>query len=259
VLAGSLSPLVLGREEVHVWCGGLLLTSEELAQCAAVLSPDERARAARLDFQRDRDRYVAGRGQLRMLAGRYLGIEPSVVAFVYGPQGKPALRGPGRGSHVEGPAGAESPAGYPLEFNVAHSQDVVLYAFCLGSRIGVDVEHVRPMSDQDAFASQFFSPAERRLLMSLDGSQRAEGFFTIWACKEAILKAIGSGLTRPINQTEVSIDGPGSVQVLSVDGVRAEAANWRLHTFEPEPGFRAALAVQGNNWRLVFLELERQP
>jgi 4'-phosphopantetheinyl transferase len=173
-----------------------------------------------------------------MLLGRYLRLEPSDVAFVYGLQGKPALAVP--------------QPDFPLSFNLSHSEDVVAYAFALNRRIGVDIERVRSLPDAGAFATQFFSPSEREVLAGLHGDRKARAFFAIWTGKEALLKAIGSGLTRPMNQTVISLDKEGSVEVGSVDGGSAEAANWRLHSFAPAPGFRGSLAVEGRDWKLIY-------
>lgn len=244
-MAGSpLSGLVEG--EVHVWSARLDLPTESQAQCASILSEDERARADRFYSRRDRDRYIAGRGQLRILLGKYIDLEPAHFRFSYGRQGKPALISPA------------TPA--PFEFNVSHSRDLALYAFCLERRVGVDVEYIRHMPDEDSLARRFFSASESRGLASHSGADKTDLFFRIWTCKEALLKATGSGLTRPMDETEVTFEGTGvaardSVRLVRVDGDRAGAAAWQVQTFEPAPGFRGALAVEALGWRVIFRQL----
>jgi 4'-phosphopantetheinyl transferase len=231
-------PFALAGDEVHVWVAGLQHPIESLNLFAASLSEEEASRARRFVFERDRDRYVAARGQLRRLLGDYLGLGPGEIVLAYGPHGKPELAAPHAGSR--------------LQFNLSHSRDLVLYAFCPGRRVGIDVEWVRPMPDQEDFARQFFSPRERELLSMRSGSDRTAAFFVIWTCKESLLKATGSGLTKPIDRTEVALERDGAVRLVMLDGSEAESAAWQLVTFEPAPGFRGSLAVEGSGARIVF-------
>jgi 4'-phosphopantetheinyl transferase len=230
-------PASLSEGEVHVWCLSLDRPPEETALFFSLLSGDERARAERFSFEEHRDQFAVGRGLLRDLLSGYLGEAPSRIAFAYGPQGKPAL------------AGAKG--GRSVEFNLSHSGDMAVYAFSRGRRLGIDVERVRPMPDENHFADRFFSPAESSLVRSLSGGRKLAAFFTIWTCKEAILKASGDGLARHLNQTEVLLSEGRPVQLTRVDGDSDRAALWRLKTFAPVPGYRAALAAEGQDWEFV--------
>jgi 4'-phosphopantetheinyl transferase len=223
--------------EVHVWCLSLDRPPDETALLFSLLSRDEKARAERFTFQEHRDQYAVGRGLLRTLLSGYLGEEPSRIAFAYGPQGKPSLAGADGGSSVE--------------FNLSHSGGAAVYAFSRGRRLGIDVERVRPFPDEEAFADRFFSPAESSLVRSLSEGRKQAAFFTIWTCKEAILKALGDGLARHLSQTEVLLSEGRPVQLARIDGDPARAALWRLKTFAPVPGYRAALAAEGQDWEFV--------
>jgi len=228
----------LSSAEVHVWCASLERPPDGLAGLFSLLSPDERARAQRFYFERDRNRYVVGRGILRTLLGSYLAERPARIEFSYGPHGKPALALAGREKL--------------LEFNLSHSGNLAVYAFSWGRRLGIDLEFVRPMPDEDSFADRFFSMDECALVRSLSGERKLSAFFTIWTCKEAILKADGDGLTKPLNQTEVRLSDGGEVRLMAVDGDPNQAALWRLQTFIPVPGFKAALAAEAGDWQLVL-------
>jgi 4'-phosphopantetheinyl transferase len=223
---------------VHVWCLPLSRAPEEIAALFSLLSPDERARAERYSFEKHRNQYVAGRGLLRTLLGGYLGEEPSRIAFAYGPQGKPALAAGGQRTS--------------LDFNLSHSGDIAVYAFSRGRRLGIDLERVRPMADGDRFADRFFAPAESSLVRSLSGESKLAAFFTIWTCREAILKASGDGLAKSMSQTEVLLPEGGPVQLVRVGGDTEQAALWRLETFSPAAGYQAALAVEGRDWEFVL-------
>src|SRR5277367_1195935 len=116
VTAWDAAPINLGlrEREVHVWRVPLERSASDLRQLRGILSTDETIRADRFYFQRDRDAFVAARGTLRQLLGRYLGCAPGEIAFDYGPYGKPHLRG--------------APPGLSLDFNVSHSHGLALMA-----------------------------------------------------------------------------------------------------------------------------------
>ncbi len=94
----------LAAEEIHIWQATLDVGSDQAERCPELLSEDERARAARFHFERDRVRYIAGRAQLRMLLAEYVDAEPEELAFRYGENGKPALATPARTSTSRTPA-----------------------------------------------------------------------------------------------------------------------------------------------------------
>src|SRR5207237_3516582 len=108
-----------------------------------LVSADERARAARFSFERDRRRYIVARARLRQLVGERLGAAPESLQFVYKPHGKPAL--------------ARRPGQRDLRFNVSHCGALAAYAFAEGREVGVDIEEVRQLPDADDVAMRFFS------------------------------------------------------------------------------------------------------
>nr|AFB69907.1 PPTase7 [uncultured bacterium] len=196
--------LVLVRLEAE------LAATHELARC---LSQDQRVRAGRLVFERDRRRFMIGRARLRHLLAVRLGTCAELVELDYGPQGKPSLAG--------GFAASD------LRFNVSHCGDVALYAFSRCREIGVDVEAVREMPDADDIVERFFSPRERAAYRRLPARERPRGFFRCWTRKEAFIKALGSGLAYPLPDFD-STPAP---------------RGWSLRSFVPGPGLVGAVAV----------------
>jgi 4'-phosphopantetheinyl transferase len=144
----------------------------------ALLSPEERERAARFRFETDRRRFIACRAAVRRLLGAELGRPPESLTFVYGPHGKPALSGE-----------------TSLRFNVAHSGPLALLALTDGIELGVDIEAIRPDLATSEVAATVFTGAERAQLL---GPNRVDRFFQLWTRKEAYLKAIGEGFASPI-------------------------------------------------------------
>jgi 4'-phosphopantetheinyl transferase len=213
-----------------VWHASLEPGPDRLRELAATLSADESDRAARFRFDRDRRRFVAARGILREILGSLLGHDPAALLFVYGPQGKPALRA--------GSVGGE------VFFNVAHSSDRGAFAVAAVPGIGVDVEVVRPVPDAGSIARRFFSREECAAIAALPAPLRLHAFFCCWTRKEAYVKALGEGLSHPLDGFAVSVAPGGQARLLHADGSIEGVAGWRLHDLSDLPAFACALAVR---------------
>ena len=221
----------LAESAIHIWVASLEMAYQEIDGLFTILSPDEKTRAGRFYFDRDRNRFIAGRGILRRLISIYLDENPSRVEFVCGETGKPALK-----------AGLQ---GKTLKFNLSHSNDLALYVFSWDYKVGIDIEYIHSMPNMDDFAEKFFSARETELINSLRGEEKDAAFFKLWTCKEALLKANGSGLTMPLSHMEIFLDADGSAALNSIGGDRAQASRWHLEAFNPAQGYQAALAVEG--------------
>src|SRR5580704_12029589 len=180
------APLSLPEDEVQLWRIDLEAVGADESRWRKTLSPDELDRASRFHFPRDRQRFAASRSQLRILLAGYLGIDPAAVSFSYSEKGKPSL--------------GAAHAGSNLQFNISHSGGVTLLAFARGREIGVDVEQLRSDFEVEAIARRFFSPSEQRQLAALPAEKSVDAFFRCWTRKEAYIKAIGDGLSLPLDQ-----------------------------------------------------------
>ena len=216
----------LSSGDVHVWQAGLDVSPVHLTFYESLLANDEKERAERFLFERDMNQYIAGRGILRVLLGRYLKKPPLGINISYSDYGKPHL------------------PSSELQFNLAHSGDMALYAFCLGDAIGVDVEVERELSDTLAIAERFFSPAERATLKSLPQEQQIPAFFRCWSRKEAFIKAVGEGLSYPLDAFDVTLTSSDPPRLLSIHGSAEEARAWSLYALSLPPGFHGALMVK---------------
>lgn len=171
--------LTLARGEIHLWRAQLDQQVADLDQFNPILSEDEKMRAARYRFEKDRRSFTLRRSLLRLILGRYLEIEPARLQFSYGHWGKPALAHPRDGN---------------LHFNLSHSDGVALYAVTHDGAVGVDIERVRVIQEARQIADRFFSPQEVAAWLSLPGDEQPESFLRHWSRKEACLKATGRGL-----------------------------------------------------------------
>jgi 4'-phosphopantetheinyl transferase len=203
------------------------------AAAAAVLSKDELERANRFVFQRDRDRFIVARAGLRRLLAQRLGLAANAIRFEYGVHGKPFLAN-------------ESDVGN-LRFNVSHSHDMAIYAFTHGRDIGVDIEAVREVRDNDDIAAHCFSADENRMYSLLDIDERSQGFFNCWTRKEAFIKAIGDGLHYPLDSFAVSLRPDEPARILRVGDKFGKDCGWQLYSFSPVRGFVSAIVVEHTN------------
>ncbi len=224
--------LALAATELHVWRVALDQPYTVVAHLRASLSADEQVRADRFHFDRDRRRYIVARGGLRSIIGRYLDLPPGRLMFEYGPYGKPRL----------------SPAlGQPeLHFNVTHSHELAVYAITRALEVGVDVEYTdRRVLDMDQLAERFFSRNENAVYCALPAQDRRAAFFRCWTRKEAFIKAIGEGLSHPLDRFDVTLTPDRPPVILTINGEPVDTTAWSLFHLEPTADYIGAIAVQG--------------
>lgn len=221
-------------DEVHVWAAALDRPAGEVAALSGCLSDAERERAERFRHEPSRDEFIVARALLRLLLAECLGTEPREVRFSQTARGKPRL--------------ASDPP--PVCFNVSHSHGIALFALTGRCEVGVDLERVRPFSDEMGLAERFFAPREAAALRALDARRRTETFFRLWTRKEAYLKAHGLGLSYGLERVEVSHAPEDPAHIVHIDGDREAAARWSLRALAPAPGYVGALALRAHDYRL---------
>jgi 4'-phosphopantetheinyl transferase len=226
----------LGNGEIHVWAGSLQPSAARTVAFAMILSRDETARAARFRFDRDRNRFIAGRGLLRTILAHYVNGNPSRLKFDYGPKGKPSL--------------SECDQSHGVHFNLAHSDDLLLVAVARSWNIGIDVERIRPFADTEGIAERFFSQRECGGLRHLADAQKLPAFFNLWTRKEAWLKATGDGISDCLGQVEVSFLTGEPARLISLPGSTEAVHNWTLRELVPAPGYVGALAAPADDIHL---------
>lgn len=181
-------------DDLALWLCPLIVSAERMRAFEATLSPAEHARRERFGTQALRERYVAGRGTLRVLLAAELGTEPAAVVIVRGERGRPRLDGNAAGA----------------DFNVSHTRDVALIGILRlphgRARIGVDIEHDERAVGADRLAARYLAPGERDRLAGLGSNERRRRFIRLWTAKEAMSKATGDGLRAPMGKLDVDFD-----------------------------------------------------
>ncbi len=223
------------KDTIEVRSLSLLAYKGEAEHLARYLCPSERERADRFHFQADYDRYVAARAFLRLQLCAFLDCDPKSLLFQYTNYGKPFIEKCG------------------IEFNVSHSGDWVLFAFTSSAEIGVDIEHIRPMSDMREVAEHNFATAEFACWEATTEQDRTEAFYRCWTRKESFIKAIGEGLSCPLDSFEVAFGLDQPARLASVNGDEALAAQWWVADLPGFAGYAAAVTVRTANLDSVHL------
>jgi len=178
---------------------------------APLLAPEEHCRLSRLQRLEDRERFLLGRGVLRLVIGAWLGLRPETLELSTGPRGKPELRQPdthppGQGRAAPGPG-----------FNVSHSGDLILLGFHPLRPVGVDVEQKRAVPEWEGIARRCLPAGRWEALSALPEERRSDAFLEAWCRLEADLKARGHGLFSPAGRGERAEPGAPAGHLWNVE------------------------------------------
>ncbi len=238
----STSPgsITLSESKIDVWAVPLDLGEDCIAKCHELLSEDEINRAQRFHFEADQRRFTIARGSLRQLIGRYLRCNPHSIVFQTNEYGKPRL---GKENDI------------PLCFNISHSGEMAVMAFSYGRELGVDIELIREDIEYQSLSERFFSKTETLMLKSLAEKDRLKCFYATWTRKEAFIKAVGKGLSIPLDQFDVSVGLEVSPALLDVRYDCPNSNGWFMSEIALNDFFAGALVVEGENVKIRYFRL----
>ena len=215
-----------GAHEVHIWQAELEKLQPFRKRMMRLLSGDERARAERFRNGDDRQRFIVGRGALRILLGYYLAIDPASVELLYGDNGKPSLA-----------------FGEKVTFNLSHAGDALVIATGHGCDVGIDIERLDSMIDLRMMGPSVLHPNELQSLSDCNGPEMIRLFYRYWTHKEAYLKALGVGLAGDMKSVELVLSEEGSSVRLVDHSAERSGSGWRIYELEYSPAYMAAVAV----------------
>lgn len=240
IMAANTASIDLGlrSEQIHIWQLNIPQMKGYLESWIPCLAPSERDRMNRFKFERDRTRFGLSQGGLRQLLGRYVQRDPATLDFKTEAKGKPYLCVDGQRS--------------PLQFNLSHSGEWVVYALSSDRPVGIDIEAVRDLDRLEAMARHCLTPSEQADVEQLPTVEANLRFFEYWTCKEAYLKAIGAGLT--VAMTEVEVIRSDTALTLKPTNPPTPQP-WNLHPWQPESDYRGAIAYAGSPCQLRHHDL----
>jgi 4'-phosphopantetheinyl transferase len=191
------------------------------------MNPEEQARARRFVRAQDQHSFTAAHGGLRLLLAAMLGAPPRSFAFAANAYGKPQLE-PGRG----------------ISFNMSHSGGIVLIAFARDVPIGVDVEALRPVPERPNIVARYFHPGEAADFATLPDAAAEGAFFRCWSRKEAVVKALGLGMSFDLHRYRVTCLPDAPPALLTLEGEAAPDQSWSLRDLDPGPRHVGAVAAR---------------
>ena len=227
--------VTLAPHDLHVWAVPLTGESHTWTH---LLSPGEVQRLQRFRFADHARRYEIGHGALRVILAGYMNEEPAAIQFTHGPRGKPFVAGSG-----------------PF-FNLSHSGKLALIGVA-PVEVGLDVEKVRHLESLVEIARRHFSPSEFDALSAMEGEQRQLAFYRCWTRKEAYIKALGEGLSMPLDVFDVSLcEQP---RLLACRDGREGADKWSMVDVSPGPEFVGAAVLRTQNTSVRCFRMPPSP
>ena len=215
--------------EIHVWWASMRGVEPQIEGLRRILDESERKRADRFRIAAARHRFIGARAMLRSILGNTVGVDAENVAFAYGKYGKPRLA-----------------AGGPC-FNATDSGNDVVVALA-SDEIGVDVEVVRRLNRSERLARRICTDREIDAFEKMPDADRKASLLRLWTCKEAGLKAIGTGLSGGMRNVEVDLQ-PGAP--LRLRRLCEEVDGWTLLTVDLQPNLLCTIVIRGECRLLV--------
>jgi 4'-phosphopantetheinyl transferase len=217
--------------DIHLWLAFDAEIGGESghADYRSLLTAEEKVRETRFAFACDRRRFLVTRALVRTALSQYAPLAPSAWLFTTGPYGRPQIANAG----VRG-----------LEFNVSHSDGLIVLAIGRDRELGVDVEHLDGRQPSLDVARRFFAPTEAADVAALPHARRMKRFFEYWTLKESYIKARSRGLSIPLRQFSFRFCGDQRVTLETDAALADDPRRWRFWQFQPHSHYLLALCAQ---------------
>lgn len=232
--------MALGEDHVRVsWLPTTQVAAAAWPRLLDLLDEPERQRADRFHFERDRQCYVAAhallRGTLSRLATATSAGAPPGTSPVAPRDWRFTVDGYGKPELIPRP-------GQPrLRVNLSHTRGLAAVAVTLERDVGIDVEWTERGTLTLDLADRFFAPAECAALAVLEPHRTKEALFAFWTLKEAYIKAVGLGLSLPLDAFAFTLDPLG---IAFSERIADRPQDWYFRRFRPGPEHAMALAVR---------------
>jgi len=223
----------LQESDLHVWRIPLQIDTKTQIAYWRILTKDEKERANNFFSTTDKIGYIAGRGAMRILLGRYLHKSAEQVSIQYAKNGKP---------YVED----------KLEFNLSNSKNMAVFVVNQRHIVGVDIEYTPRMIEFASIAKRFFSEEESTVVLRAKSKDLPAYFYNCWTRKEAFIKALGDGLSFPLDQFVVTCAPEDTPRLISTKWDAKEQKAWNLWAFDIGLEYTGAIASKSLGKELSF-------
>jgi 4'-phosphopantetheinyl transferase len=221
-----------GENEIHLWFALQNEVSDEmlLRRYRELLTDEELQKAARFYFERHRRQYLITRALVRTVLSSYSGFDPRLWRFSPNAYGRPEIAAPVSVG--------------TLSFNVAHTEGLIVCACAGAGLLGVDAEYVRGETALLEIAAHFFSASETAELRATCSAEQTDRFFHFWTLKESYVKAVGAGLSIPLDLFSFSLACTGHIALRFDRRLADDPERWACWLMKPAPGYVAALCAE---------------
>lgn len=226
------NPSLLLDREAHVWLLNPEAPGEELwrGRLTGILPAEERERANRFIFEKDRRLFTVAHAGLRSILSKYSNIPPRAWQFAIGEHGRPEIS-PGQNKTA-------------LRFNISHCRGLVACIINRQYDCGVDVEQIGRVRDAKSLAEGFFSRPECDALEKCQSEAELRQLFCrYWTLKEAYIKARGAGLIIPLSNFHFTFE-EGQIQIHFAPDIEDREGNWQLYQQMPTAEHMLAVALK---------------
>ncbi|MEZ8292148.1 4'-phosphopantetheinyl transferase superfamily protein [Vibrio sp. 10N.237.312.B06] len=199
-----------------------------LSLCRGVVTRDELEHIEKFKFEKDRKNALITRFFVRSVLSLYVTINPHDIEFCYNSYGKPKIRN----------------AFFPVHFNLSHSQEFIVLAVAFFNEIGVDVEFSESCINFKDIYKKFFSKDEVVLLDKTDDSEKLDLFMKLWTLKESYVKAVGGGLSIPLNEFSFSVNKKSRINLKTNTSWGEDPIYWSHWLFNGIPRHKLAITIR---------------
>jgi 4'-phosphopantetheinyl transferase len=201
--------------QIHLWCAyhDEITDSRVLGEYRLKLSENELRRQMRFRFERDRHRYLVTRAMVRTVLSNYFDVAPRDWRFAVNNYGRPSIAT----DHADARG---------VDFNLSHTDGLVVMGVARECAIGVDVENVRTHEAAIEVADRYFHAEELAELRTLSSEKQKQRFFEYWTLKESYIKARGMGLTIPLERFAFHLDDPERIWLTIDSTLNDRAERW---------------------------------
>lgn len=154
------------------------------------ISTDDKERLSGIKCDKSRRQVLLRIALVRIILGDYLNFPPEKILFNKNKYGKPSIKRPD----------------VKCNFNISHSGDDIIVIFDPKRPVGIDIENFASLNKRNInILEGVYSAGELERYCALTKQDQFEFFSSTWVVKEAILKALGIGITVELNRIELPV------------------------------------------------------
>ncbi|WP_387692406.1 4'-phosphopantetheinyl transferase family protein [Photorhabdus sp. RM71S] len=236
----------IADNEIHIWyaCDEEIDAEFALLHYKQFLTLDELEQYKKFYFEKNKHQYLVTRTLVRHVLCKYLqDVLPMELKFVTNTNKKPYV--------------SPSQMRFPLQFNISHTDKMIVIAVTKSNEVGIDVEYLDRDNCTFDIAERFFAESEYQQLKALSPEQQKRRFFSLWTLKEAYVKACGKGLYIPLDEFWFSFPCVDAIDITFSASRYDDPNNWQFWQIEPDKHHLVSLAIQQNPSLLYNLVMRK--